>query len=153
MDAIERFWVKVDKRGPDECWPWTAGLISSGYGMFHPSKPEQVLAHRFSYTITTGEIPVGLVIDHLCHNKTTCKGGRDCQHRKCCNPVHLTVRTNEENLLASPNHNSKKVHCPRGHLYDEANTYYAPSKPGSRRCLTCARQRDASRPSRKRRRT
>ena len=28
----ERFWEKVDRRGPDECWPWTA--YSDRYGYF-----------------------------------------------------------------------------------------------------------------------
>ena len=22
-ETLERFWTKVDKRGPDECWEWT----------------------------------------------------------------------------------------------------------------------------------
>src|SRR5438067_6003425 len=28
----QRFWGKVDLRGPDECWPWLASLHSAGYG-------------------------------------------------------------------------------------------------------------------------
>ena len=30
-DAEHRFWPKVDKRGPDECWPWLAGADGDGY--------------------------------------------------------------------------------------------------------------------------
>lgn len=29
-----RFWVKVDVRGPDECWPWRERLNRKGYGSF-----------------------------------------------------------------------------------------------------------------------
>ena len=29
-----RFWAKVDVCGPDECWPWMAGLSGNGYGRF-----------------------------------------------------------------------------------------------------------------------
>lgn len=36
-----------------------------------------------------------------------------------------------------------KTHCPQGHAYDEANTYFTPA--GSRRCRTCNRDRAARR--------
>ena len=36
------------------------------------------------------------------------------------------------------NANTRKTHCPHGHPYNEANTYYA--KGGGRRCRTCARE-------------
>ena len=28
----ETLWSKVDKRGPDECWPWKGVVEKSGYG-------------------------------------------------------------------------------------------------------------------------
>src|SRR5271167_1806446 len=31
-EAIAAFWAKVDKRGPNKCWPWTGCINSSGYG-------------------------------------------------------------------------------------------------------------------------
>lgn len=31
---IERFLNKVDSRGPDECWEWTASTDKDGYGQF-----------------------------------------------------------------------------------------------------------------------
>ena len=31
---IERFWSKVDRQGPDECWEWQAGRSEKGYGWF-----------------------------------------------------------------------------------------------------------------------
>ncbi len=34
-DALrDRFWSKVDRRGPDECWPWLEHRKRSGYGQF-----------------------------------------------------------------------------------------------------------------------
>lgn len=29
---VERFWSKVDRRGDDDCWEWTASRFPEGYG-------------------------------------------------------------------------------------------------------------------------
>lgn len=44
--------------------------------------------------------------------------------------------------------NARKTHCPKGHPYDEVNTYIDPK--GKRRCRIC-RQRDTTRQTAKRR--
>jgi hypothetical protein len=51
--TVTRFMAKVDVRGPDECWVWTAARHSSGYGKFGSGghKGRTLLAHRFSYQI------------------------------------------------------------------------------------------------------
>lgn len=50
MTLLERFWIKVDQRGDDECWPWIAGKNSSGYGSFWDGT-RSVCAHRFISSI------------------------------------------------------------------------------------------------------
>lgn len=147
MSVTSRFWAKVEVG--DECWTWTAGCISTGYGALHPTKGTTVLAHRFSYELHHGPIPQGMVVDHECHNRTDCRGGKECPHRKCVNPAHLRLRTNQENLRAGPQHNSKKTQCRMGHEYTPQNTRI--HRSGSRSCRTCAADQDRKRDRKKRR--
>jgi hypothetical protein len=124
----QRFWSKVDRRGDDECWPWTAGrLPGSDYGQFWvASAGQNVGAHRVAYELLVGPIPEGAYLDHLCRN------------HPCVNPAHLEPVTCQENLLRGETHaaaNASKTHCPEGHPYDETNTYHM---GGRRICRTCS---------------
>src|SRR6516164_8335516 len=86
-DAATRFWAKVQKGDPDECWIWTASLYPSGYGQFavDPYSRRQA-AHIFAWEQKNGPVPNGLVLDHTCHNHDPdCPGG-PCKHRACVNP-------------------------------------------------------------------
>ena len=135
IPAEERFWSKVDNRGPSECWPWMAAVGAHGYGTFHPSKKDQVLAHRFAYELANGAIPEGLHIDHL------------CRVRYCVNPGHLEAVTPLENSSRGLTYrllNGMDDRCRNGHLYTPENTYVEPN--GYKvRCRQCARDRDAYR--------
>lgn len=79
-----RFWSRVDRRGPDECWPWLAGVGTHGYGVMRLGD-RRIGAHRLAYEQLAGPIPAGLTIDHLCNTPT------------CCNPAHMEPVTSEEN--------------------------------------------------------
>ena len=68
-----------------KCWVW-AGVKHRGYGVFRPSgEKASRWAHRLSYIYHVGDIPDGLVIDHICEN------------RACVNPAHLKPVTLSQN--------------------------------------------------------
>jgi hypothetical protein len=84
LDLPTAFWRKVAKAGPDECWLWTGGVRTTGYGQIRYLGRNHA-AHRVSYEINVGPIPEGLHIDHL------------CRVRLCVNPIHLEPVTQDEN--------------------------------------------------------
>jgi hypothetical protein len=110
----ERFWSKVDVKGPDECWEWT-GSRPHGYGKMWSGEysdnghPRAVSAHRVSYVIHVGAIPDGFVIDHLCRNPG------------CVNPAHLEAVTHRENTLRGVGATAvlaRRNACINGHPYE-----------------------------------
>ena len=138
VPAVDRFWVLVDKRGPDECWHWLAGRTQYGYGRFYPTR-RAVQVHRFVYELLVGPIPAGYEVDHTCHNiDVACKGGNTCLHRRCVNPAHLEAVTKRENMHRQPRIRAQmeQTHCINGHAYLPDNLYVSP-KGGGRQCRIC----------------
>jgi hypothetical protein len=78
------FWSLI-RRG-DGCWPWAGTPASGGYGRLKWGG-RQVRAHRVAWELTHGPVPPGLVVMHKCDN------------RLCCNPAHLEVGTQRDNIL------------------------------------------------------
>lgn len=134
--AIQRVPRYMDKRGPDECWPWTGYREKkTGYG-YISSDGRPRLAHRIVYEAFNGPIPEGLHIDHTCHNRSTdCAGGSTCRHRRCVNPAHLEAVTNAENVRRGLIARSAAITVPCVH----GDRPY-----GAGDCPACARDRAAS---------
>lgn len=89
---IERFLEKVDVRGPDECWNWMGATMPSGYGHCNwyskaEAKKADEYTHRVAWVIANKrQIPPGAVIRHTCDNS------------RCCNPAHLQLGTQLQNI-------------------------------------------------------
>ena len=89
---VKVFWSHIIKKGPDECWPWTANTTKYGYGLFgvitsRKTGNKYALAHRISYFLETGEDPYPLGVLHRCSG---CRG--------CCNPKHLYLGDDARNV-------------------------------------------------------
>lgn len=112
-----------------DCWIYQGGTNSVGYGVIGRGGKEgrHVYVHRSAYLFFIGEIPEGLVLDHL------------CRRRNCCNPWHLEPVTHRVNLLRGVGPSAvaaKATECVNGHPFDEANTYRNP-RTGHRACRAC----------------
>jgi len=127
----QRFWNFVCKNTIDECWLWIGGKHELGYGRFYLNG-DKVPAHRFSYILAYGQIPKGIVIDHLCRTPS------------CVNPLHLEAVTQRVNMSRGVIQERFKkwaasiTHCPQGHEYTPENTQVYKN---NRTCKECRRIR------------
>lgn len=108
---IARFWRKVHQ--PDEgCWTWKAAIRLDGYGVVvvRPHRfavARQLYAHRVAWVLHhKRDIPEGMVIDHLCANKS------------CCNPAHLDCVTQTQNVDRYHSAKPRTGLCKRGHAIE-----------------------------------
>lgn len=94
----EKFWARVDKRGPDECWPWIGGHDNGdGYGRAYDGKRTRQ-AHDIAWELSTGKkLRRGRLVRHTCDNPP------------CCNPRHLLEGTHRDNFHDSLARGGKRI--------------------------------------------
>lgn len=84
--------------------------------------------HRVSYESVKGPIPEGLVIDHL------------CRQRSCVRPDHMEPVTLKVNVLRGSSifaKRARQTHCQNGHEFTPENTRRHGKEGRNRRCITC----------------
>lgn len=87
----ERFWEKVNKKGPKQphmktrCWAWTAGLDAHGYGQINAGGHRIWKAHRTSWLLQKGD-PGEFRVCHKCDNPA------------CVRLSHLYLGTQLQNM-------------------------------------------------------
>lgn len=84
----DKFWEKVNKQGPNDCWNWTGAKHPTGYGKLWMRLPDLVCkpAHHASLIIHGTTVPKGSIVMHKCDNPS------------CVNPTHLVIGTQQDNI-------------------------------------------------------
>jgi hypothetical protein len=83
---MKRFWDKINVKSPNDCWEWLGAKDSWGYGTF-TYRYKQYGSHRFALQLDQNiEIPSNLQVLHSCNNPS------------CCNPSHLRIGTQKDNI-------------------------------------------------------
>lgn len=96
--------VSVSESG---CWNWQLGKDRIGYGRMKVSEGSRgsfrtMSAHRYAWELWKGPIPIDAKVLHRCDN------------RACCNPEHLFLGTQQDNLRDM----HSKGRGPRGYTRD-----------------------------------
>jgi len=128
------FWDRVDVRGADECWPWTACRNQvTGYGRVS-FRGNYYHTHRLAFSLSRGNPPSGLCVLHHCDNPP------------CCNPFHLYVGTHGDN--ARDRENRGRGRFPRSPHATKTEYYRARYWANREKVLAYQRARYAARKAR-----
>lgn len=131
LTTEDRFFRKVVGDDPLGCWIWQGSKEKGGYGTLG-ARRRPWLAHRWAYEFLVGEIPEGLVIDHLCRT------------RACVNPWHMEPVTLGVNAWRGESPTivaARQDQCLRGHSLADAKIRKSGPQKGKRDCRTCIRLR------------
>jgi hypothetical protein len=101
---VGKFWAKVRPASKNECWLWTDKPDADGYGRLSlKGVVSQARAHRIAAALFLPDYDAALVVRHKCDNPI------------CCNPNHLAMGTQADNIAdrearGRGNHEAKRAH-------------------------------------------
>lgn len=115
------------------CWLWNKYLDKDGYGT--------VTVNKYPYRVHRLSLCIFLKLDYKDKSWTA---NHICNNKNCWNPLHVYQGDRASNEVdRTIYHNRNKTHCPRGHEYNEKNTYH--NGKGDRICRECNRLRSLRR--------
>jgi hypothetical protein len=85
MNIVERIKARVKINETTGCWEWQGPCAGRGYGVIRRDN-RQTYVHRAIYECEVGPIPPSFFV---CHH---------CDVPRCCNPAHLFVGTQLNNM-------------------------------------------------------
>lgn len=165
LQQLDRFMATVVAHA-DGCWFTDRHRNHHGYVAIairaRDNGKRYWLAHRLTYETFIADVPDGFELDHLCRNRwcinpthleaVTAKENvsrgllgalltpdvrRRLGDRSRGKSRPWTKEWKDRIVAAQRKRGAERTHCPRGHTYDEANTYL---QNGRRSCLTCRRE-------------
>lgn len=125
--VIARYRARIKVGAPEACWLWQGSVSGTGsvkHGQLAVYTPERIQhtlkAHRLAWVLAYGPIPARQVV---CHH---------CDEPRCCNPAHLFVGTQAENLKDAAR--KGRFHAPRTRagltLEVRRHIHSLPARPG-----------------------
>jgi hypothetical protein len=84
-NKVQHFWSRVKIADEQSCWLWEGATNKFGYGVvkiFGKTRRAHCVAYEFTHKISV----IGFVVRHTCDNPS------------CCNPNHLALGTNADNM-------------------------------------------------------
>lgn len=129
-----RFWTRVDRGEPGECWEWRGCRHRFGHGQV--SVPAGIIGerhrthyvHRVAYHLTHGPVPDGLFVCHSCDNPA------------CCNPAHLIAGTQARNMRDMSARGRARAEHPRAILTEDNVRDIRRRRASGERCVDLARE-------------
>lgn len=133
-----RLWAKVDIRSAQDCWIWKGSVGRNGYGQFSWARRfgrmRPCAAHRTAYELAHDcELATK---EYVCHS---------CDTPLCCNPSHLSVGSQFDNMRDASQKGRLRVPRPGRHkLTPEQVEYVRAEVAKGRKQIELAREFDVT---------